>query len=118
MRPPRSAVAWSASSRPCRRCPSGGATTPPVPTGAAPRGPEATVTVLGDVAGQLMGRHAEVAGVGIGAPGLVDDDGVLRYAPNLPGVAELPLAAPLQARLGVPVVVENDASCAGWGERE
>ena len=65
-----------------------------------------------------MSRQPGVDGVGIGAPGLVDDDGVLRYAPNLPGVAELPLAAPLRDRLGVPVVVENDASCAGWGERE
>jgi glucokinase len=86
-----------------------------VPT---PRGSEATVSVLGDVAAELLARHGGVAGVGFGAPGLVDDDGVLRYAPNLPGVTELALAAPLAERLGVPVVVENDASCAGWGERE
>jgi glucokinase len=87
-----------------------------VPT---PRGPDATVAVLGDVAAELMGRHAAaVTAVGIGAPGLVDDDGVLRYAPNLPGVHELALARPLGERLGVPVIVENDASCAGWGERE
>ncbi|MDQ3107677.1 MAG: ROK family protein, partial [Actinomycetota bacterium] len=79
-----------------------------VPT---PRGNDAVVDVLGDVAAGLLERRpaGEVVGIGVGAPGLVDDDGVLRYAPNLPGVAELALAAPLAARLGVPVVVENDA---------
>jgi glucokinase len=85
-----------------------------VPT---PRGKEATLAVLGDVAAELMARHG-IGGVGVGVPGLVDGAGVLRYAPNLPGVDELPVAAPLAERLGVPVVVENDASCAGWGERE
>src|SRR5207237_6877509 len=39
-------------------------------------------------------------------------------APNLPGVTELELGPRLRARLGaVPVAVENDATCAGWGER-
>jgi glucokinase len=85
-----------------------------VPT---PRGAVAIVEALGDVAATLVDRQGgRVASAGFGAPGLVDDEGVLRYAPNLPGVADLPLAAPLAERLGVPVVVENDASCAGWGE--
>ena len=84
-----------------------------------PRGRDAIAAVLGDVASELMSRRAgEVTGVGIGAPGLVDASGTLRYAPNLPGVVELPLAGPLSERLGVPVVVENDASCAGWGEQQ
>ena len=86
-----------------------------VPT---PKGKEATVAVLGDVAAELLGRHPGAGAVGVGVPGLVDAAGTLRFAPNLPGVNELPLAAPLAARLGVPVVVDNDASCAGWGERE
>ena len=54
--------------------------------------------------------------VGIGAPGLVDRRGVLRFAPNLPGGTELDLCAGLQERLGVPVLVDNDATCAAWGE--
>ena len=86
-----------------------------VPT---PRGSEAIVAVLEDVASQLMARRPPVSGVGVGVPGLVDAGGELRFAPNLPGVVDLPLATPLTERLGVPVVVENDASCAGWGERE
>lgn len=88
-----------------------------VPT---PRGKEATLDVLGDVAATLRDRQrgGTVLGAGVGVPGLVDADGILRFAPNLPGVNELPLAGPLAERLGLPVVIENDASCAGWGERE
>ena len=77
-----------------------------VPT---PGGSDAIVDVLADVAGQLMARQAEVGGVGVGVPGLVDGTGALRFAPNLPGVVDLPLAGPLAERVGVPVVVENDA---------
>lgn len=59
------------------------------------------------------------AAVGVGAPGLVDVDGVLRYAPNLPGVVDLPLRDALEARIPGPAVrIENDASAAGWAESE
>ena len=55
--------------------------------------------------------------VGIGAPGLVDREGSLRFAPNLPGVVELALRAQLEAEdLGGAVVVGNDATCATWAE--
>jgi glucokinase len=54
--------------------------------------------------------------VGVGAAGLVDhDDGVLVWAPHLPG-EDLDLAAPLAARLAVPVVVDNDANLAALAE--
>ena len=56
--------------------------------------------------------------VGVGAPGLVDAEGVLRFAPNLPGVVDVPMRGQLIARLGVPVVIENDATAACWAERE
>lgn len=66
---------------------------------------------------------ADVSGVGTGVPGLVDPDGVLRFAPNLPAVVGLGVAAGLRHRLaafGLPqsaqVVVDNDANCAGAAE--
>ncbi len=58
-----------------------------------------------------------LAAMGAGMPGLVDRDGVLRFAPNLPGVTGLPVRAELERRLGVPVHVDNDATCAAWAER-
>lgn len=54
--------------------------------------------------------------VGVGAAGLVDHArGVLVWAPHLPG-ENLELAAPLAARLAVPVVVDNDANLAALAE--
>ncbi|MBV8162468.1 MAG: ROK family protein [Acidimicrobiia bacterium] len=59
-----------------------------------------------------------VDAVGIGAPGLVDRGGVLHMAPNLPRIRHLEIKARLEERLNVPVQVDNDATCAAWGERE
>jgi glucokinase len=54
--------------------------------------------------------------VGVGTAGLVDRDGMVRYAPNLPMLRRAPLRAALAEELGVPVVVDNDANTAAWGE--
>ena len=49
--------------------------------------------------------------------GAVSRDGLVRYSPNLPGVVELPVRALLAGSIGLPVRVDNDATCALWGER-
>jgi glucokinase len=55
--------------------------------------------------------------VGVGAPGMLDREGVLRFAPNLPGAAGAHVKDLVEARLpGTPVVVENDANCAAYAE--
>ena len=88
-----------------------------VPT---PHGAEAIVAAIATVVEGLrldVGEH--IAHVGVGVPGLVERTGVLRFAPNLPGVVELDLHARLGERLpGTNLRFENDATCAGWGERE
>lgn len=85
-----------------------------VPT---PAGESALLDTIAAVAldVQATGR---AEGVGVGVPGLVDRDGVLRFAANLPGVDDFPIGAELAARLGVPVRIDNDATCAAWGERQ
>lgn len=55
------------------------------------------------------------APVGVGAAGLVDLAGVVRYAPNLDW-RDTPLQDELATVLGVDVRVENDAAAAAWGE--
>jgi glucokinase len=86
---------------------------------ATPRGADAVVEVIVDLAEQLCDRaDGEVAAVGLGAPGLVDRSGTLRFGPNLPGVVDLELASILTKRLGLSVVVDNDATSAAWGEHE
>jgi glucokinase len=55
--------------------------------------------------------------VGVGVPGLVDDDGILRFAPNLPVGPSFDIASLLSERLGGSrVVVDNDSTCAMVGE--
>ncbi|HSX03025.1 MAG TPA: ROK family protein [Candidatus Saccharimonadia bacterium] len=51
-----------------------------------------------------------------GLPGHMAVDGRLGYAPNLPGWVGLAVADRLQERLGVKVLVENDAALAGLAE--
>jgi predicted NBD/HSP70 family sugar kinase len=57
---------------------------------------------------------ADVESVGVGVPGQVDADGVLRHAVNL-GVEELAIAVVLGGRIGRPVTVENDVKAAALG---
>lgn len=59
---------------------------------------------------------ADARAVGVGAAGLVDHDGRVMYAPNLPGLRDAPLRAALEAKIGCRVVVDNDANVATLGE--
>ncbi|MCB0905934.1 MAG: ROK family glucokinase [Nocardioidaceae bacterium] len=73
---------------------------------------EAAIT---DLVTTLRTDH-EVAAVGVGAAGYVDSSrSVVMFAPNL-AIEDLNLRADLEARIGLPVVVENDANAAAWGE--
>lgn len=64
---------------------------------------------------RLTASHT-VAAVGVAAAGFVDEKrSMLRFAPNLP-MAERPLRDIVGPRVGLPVVVENDANAAAWGE--
>jgi phospholipid/cholesterol/gamma-HCH transport system substrate-binding protein len=47
---------------------------------------------------------------------LVSREGVLRYGPNLPGAVELPVRDMIAEVTGLPVIVDNDANVAGYGE--
>lgn len=60
----------------------------------------------------------QVDAVGLGMAALMDSEGTLRYAPNIPGVLDYPLVPRVRERLGVPVVAENDATAATWAESQ
>lgn len=59
---------------------------------------------------------AEPAAVGVGAAGMIDADGVVHYAPNLPMFVSVPLRSLVEDVVRLPVVVDNDANVAAWGE--
>lgn len=84
-----------------------------VPT---PSGGDAVVDAMLGVIGELRRERDDVVAIGAGVPGLVDRDGVLRFAPNLPGVVELPVGRLLYDASRLPVTVDNDNTCALWGE--
>jgi glucokinase len=86
-----------------------------VPT---PRGLPGLLAGISAVFTDLSTRCPGVDRVGLGAPGLVDHDGVLRFAPNLAGVVEAPMKQHFeQAHPGTTWRVANDATCAGLGEQ-
>jgi glucokinase len=64
---------------------------------------------------ELSSRHA-VSGVGVAAAGFIDRDrSTVIHAPNIAWRGE-PLKAILEAGIGKPVTIENDANAAGWAE--
>ncbi len=66
-------------------------------------------------AAEVMGG-APVAGLGVSAAGFVDRTGELvRFAPHLPW-RDAPVRRRIAERVGLPVVVANDANCAGHAE--
>ena len=70
---------------------------------------------IADVVRELQATH-DVEAVGIGAAGFVDASrSTVIFAPNLAWRDE-PLRKAVEARCGLPVVVENDANAAAWAE--
>ncbi|MGH3329366.1 MAG: ROK family glucokinase [Streptomycetales bacterium] len=77
--------------------------------------PAACADTVASVVLELAGRH-DVTAVGLGAAGFVDEHrSVVLFAPNLAWRQE-PLQERVGTRLDVPVIVENDANAAAWGE--
>ncbi|HZQ91696.1 MAG TPA: ROK family protein [Terriglobales bacterium] len=63
-------------------------------------------------------RGATLLGIGVGLPGIIDiHTGFLHESPNLPGWDDYPVRDEIERRLGVPVVLENDANAAALGEK-
>jgi glucokinase len=82
-----------------------------------PLGADNVVAALTSTAEALRAQSPEpIQAVGCGVPGLMTHAGVLRYAPHLPGVIDLPLQQLLGDSLTLPVIVDNDNTCATWAE--
>ncbi len=76
----------------------------------------AAVAAFQGMVESLTQNKPPLLGVGVGLAGLVDLDGVLRYGPNVPGILDFSVRAPLETSFGVPVVVGNDAAMAARAE--
>ncbi|WP_372634497.1 ROK family protein [Cohnella sp.] len=72
-----------------------------------------------EIAAQLREAPGQgtLAGVGVGVPGLLNEERTeVRYAVNL-GLSDVPLAAQLQKRWNVPVTLDSDVVMGALGER-
>lgn len=79
------------------------------------RNSTAIAQAIAGLVADLATRHP-VEAVGVGAAGFVDAGrSTVMFAPNLAWRDE-PLRDAVASRVGLPVVVENDANAAAWGE--
>jgi glucokinase len=77
---------------------------------------EAAVRAVVDIVTRLRSRHSDAAAVGVSAAGFISADrGTVLFAPNM-AWRDLQLRRLLESQLDLPVVVENDANAAAWGE--
>lgn len=74
-----------------------------------------SVEPIAELAGRLIAGH-EVLGVGLAAPGIVDiDAGTVVNAVNL-GWRDVPVVAPLEKALNLPIHMTHDVLAAGFAE--
>ncbi|NWJ45379.1 MAG: ROK family protein [Chloroflexi bacterium] len=85
----------------------------------ADRGLDSVIDNIVSVINKVMSKSTpgEVLAIGIGAPGPLNPrTGVVFSPPNLPGWTDVPLRDLIEAKLGLPVYLGNDANLAALGE--
>jgi len=92
------------------------ARTPPISTRNHNSAESLLKAVFLDVA-ILREQHPDVCALGGGLPGIVDAvKGVVRELSNVPGWHNVPLAAVLREKTGLPSIIENDANAMAYAE--
>jgi glucokinase len=80
-------------------------------------GTKGIIFVVEDLLRRALDLGYDILAIGVGAAGFIDwSTGAVTFAPNLE-YDDPHVAAALRARTNVPVVVDNDANAAAWGER-
>ncbi|HBR14464.1 MAG TPA: hypothetical protein DD723_02840 [Candidatus Omnitrophica bacterium] len=79
------------------------------------------ISALADAVLNLLGKNkltqADVLGVGLGLPGLIDPvRGIVHVLPNIPGWHNVPIKALLEKKTGIPTFIENDVNLITLGE--
>ena len=81
-------------------------------------GGAALTSIIGEMANELKSKY-EVSGIGVCSAGFFAPDRRSIIAnPNIANWNGVELAEDLEALIGRPVVLENDANAAAWGERQ
>ena len=61
--------------------------------------------------------NSNIKCIGIGVPGIVDKNGMIYEAVNIPSLDKVPLRKILEKKFKIPVFIENDANCFVLGEK-
>ena len=73
---------------------------------------DAAIALVHDLIDEILARpHQPILGIGVGAPGIVDERGTIRWAVNL-SWTDLPLGTLLAAHYQLPTIVANDSRAA------
>ncbi len=79
---------------------------------------ESVIQRISEASLKLIESIGGIDGVGVGSPGSIEHErGIVRFSPNFPDWIDVPLASELEKRIGVKVVVENDANAFVVGEK-
>lgn len=73
-------------------------------------------SVISDLINAAPQSHYGIVGIGIGVPGLVNNDGEILVAPNL-GWKNINLREEIENCFDIPVVIENEANAGAYGEK-
>jgi glucokinase len=84
-------------------------------------GPEVVIDKMAQTTKKLLSEAGlsmqDVVAVGIGTPGPAKySEGIIIKSTNMPTFKNVPICRMLNERLGVPIVFDNDANVACWGE--
>lgn len=83
----------------------------------ADEGYNSVINKITGIIGDTENKY-KIKSVGIGVPGIVSDDGVVKISPNLPGWINLPLKKKLTESITLPLAIDNDANMAAIAELE
>jgi len=82
----------------------------------ADQGLETVISQISKVIDGLMeNKEIELLGIGAGSPGLVKDEGIVTFSPNIP-FRDFNLKALIEDKYHVPFVLGNDVNVAMYGE--
>jgi len=79
--------------------------------------PEQLTDLLAEMADECrVGASRQFSAIGLGVPANVTSSGILHHLPNLPSLEGADLTTLISAKMGIPAVLENDATAAAIGE--
>ncbi|REJ23324.1 ROK family transcriptional regulator [Caldibacillus debilis] len=74
------------------------------------------IAIIEDLIRSAGQSHYGIIGIGIGIPGMVNNDGEILLAPNL-GWKNVRMKEEIENRFQVPVIIENEANAGAYGEK-